>query len=66
MWYLIIWRFLFVYIGAKIFSKMISKVIANRRAVYPAQYNIEEVTVEEIKTILQAANWAPTHRRTEP
>ena len=63
MWYLIIWRFLFVYIGAKIFRKMI---IANRRAVYPAQYNIEEVTVEEIKTILQAANWAPTHRRTEP
>ncbi|MBW2936957.1 nitroreductase [Aureisphaera sp. CAU 1614] len=45
---------------------MISKIIANRRAVYPAQYNMEEVTVEEIKTILQAANWAPTHRRTEP
>lgn len=41
-------------------------VIETRRAVYPAQYNSEEITKEEIETILAAANWAPTHRRTEP
>jgi len=45
---------------------MISRIIENRRAVYPAQYNAEAITKEEINTILEAANWAPTHRRTEP
>lgn len=55
-----------MYIGTKIIDIMISKIIARRRAVYPAQYNTEIITPEEIKTILQTANWAPTHRRTEP
>ncbi|MCB0457647.1 MAG: nitroreductase [Flavobacteriaceae bacterium] len=45
---------------------MILETIKNRRAVYPAQYNTEEISKEEIQTILAAANWAPTHRRTEP
>lgn len=40
--------------------------IRTRRAVYPTQYNSEEITKIELDTILQAANWAPTHRRTEP
>ncbi len=40
--------------------------IKSRRAVFPAQYNSEEILKEEIETILEAANWAPTHRRTEP
>lgn len=42
------------------------ELIRSRRAVFPAQYNSEKITQEEIKTILEAANWAPTHRRTEP
>jgi nitroreductase len=41
-------------------------LIKSRRAVFPAQYNSEEITKDELKTILEAANWAPTHRRTEP
>lgn len=45
---------------------MIAKTISNRRAVFPVQYNSEAISKEDIKTILEAANWAPTHRRTEP
>lgn len=46
--------------------KKIQDIIAERRAVFPRQYNQEEITHEEIETILKAANWAPTHKRTEP
>lgn len=46
-------------------SKMID-IIKSRRAVFPPRYNSEEITREELETILEAANWAPTHRRTEP
>lgn len=45
---------------------MISEIIKNRRAVFPAQYNSQPITKGEILSILEAANWAPTHRRTEP
>ncbi|MGO3181622.1 MAG: nitroreductase family protein [Aequorivita sp.] len=45
---------------------MISETIKNRRAVFPVQYNNQPITKEEILTILEAANWAPTHKRTEP
>jgi len=44
----------------------ISEIIKSRRAVFPAQYNNEPIGREEIMKILEAANWAPTHRRTEP
>lgn len=47
-------------------EKMISEIIKNRRAVYPAQYNDEPIKREEIEKILETANWAPTHRKTEP
>ena len=45
---------------------MISEVIKNRRAVFPAQYNGENISEEEISAILEAAHFAPTHKRTEP
>lgn len=45
---------------------MISEIIKNRRAVYPVQYNEQPILKEEIEKILKSANWAPTHRRTEP
>ncbi len=45
---------------------MISKTIKNRRAVFPAQYNNQPITKKEILTVLESANWAPTHKRTEP
>lgn len=45
---------------------MILSIIKSRRAVYPEQYNKDPISSEEIMKILEAANWAPTHRRTEP
>ncbi|MDC8002850.1 nitroreductase [Aureisphaera galaxeae] len=45
---------------------MILDIIEKRRAVFPVQYNNNPISEEELNTILQAANWAPTHRRTEP
>lgn len=45
---------------------MITQLIKTRRSVFPAQYNDTEVTKAELKTILESANWAPTHRKTEP
>jgi len=45
---------------------MISEIIRNRRAVFPEQYNDQPISKEEISTVLEAANWAPTHKRTEP
>ena len=32
----------------------------------PKDLSGEKVTREEVETILEAANWAPTHHRTEP
>ncbi|MDC8001733.1 nitroreductase [Aequorivita todarodis] len=45
---------------------MISEIIKNRRAVFPAQYNNQPISKEEVLAILESANWAPTHKRTEP
>ncbi len=45
---------------------MILKIIKNRRSVYPPQYNDTPITREDIYDILEAANYAPTHKRTQP
>jgi len=45
---------------------MINETIKTRRAVFPAQYNGQPISREEILNILESANWAPTHKRTEP
>ncbi len=45
---------------------MIFELIKNRRAVFPAQYNDKPLSEDALKKVLEAANWAPTHRRTEP
>jgi len=42
------------------------KVIRSRRSIYPRAYNEEEITDEEIWHILENANWAPNHKKTEP
>lgn len=46
--------------------KSIADIIRKRRSIYPHQYNDEQVTKEEIQELLKVANWAPTHRKTEP
>tara|TARA_R110002051_G_scaffold99857_1_gene170217 strand:- start:22869 stop:23429 length:561 start_codon:yes stop_codon:yes gene_type:complete len=45
---------------------MILEILKNRRSIFPAQYNDTPIPKEAIETILEAANWAPTHRKTEP
>ena len=45
---------------------MILDIIKKRRAVFPAQYNNKAIEKETLLHVLEAANWAPTHRRTEP
>ena len=32
----------------------------------PDQYNDSPIKEEELKKILEVANWAPTHKKTEP
>lgn len=45
---------------------MIFDLIKKRRSVFPAQYNDKPITKADIEKILEAANWAPTHKKTEP
>ena len=45
---------------------MILDIIKQRRAVFPIQYNDRAIEKDKLLTVLEAANWAPTHRRTEP
>lgn len=45
---------------------MIFDLIKKRRSVFPAQYNDKPITKSDIEKILEAANWAPTHKKTEP
>ena len=45
---------------------MILDIIKRRRAVFPVQYNERPIEKELLLKVVEAANWAPTHRRTEP
>ena len=44
----------------------ISRLLRSRRSVYPAMYTGEVVDDSIIKDMLENANWAPTHKLTEP
>ncbi|MGV6829005.1 MAG: nitroreductase family protein [Flavobacteriales bacterium] len=45
---------------------MIEQVIQQRRSVYPPQYNHTPIQKQEIEELLEAANFAPTHKKTQP
>lgn len=45
---------------------MLAEIIKNRRAIYPDAYSNKPILKTEVEQILEAANWAPTHKRTEP
>lgn len=45
---------------------MIFDLIRNRRSIFPDQYNDRDIDRETLELLLEAANWAPTHKRTEP
>lgn len=44
----------------------LNHIIRNRRAVFPPMYTGELIEEGIIWNILENANWAPTHKRTEP
>lgn len=44
----------------------IKDIIKKRRAIFPAQYNNRPILKADILDLLEAANCAPTHRKTEP
>ena len=46
--------------------ELLKKVIEKRRAIFPNQFSDDKISDEVIHEILESANWAPTHRRTEP
>lgn len=37
-----------------------------RRSVYPHQFSDKNIAQDDLKKLLETANWAPTHRKTEP
>ena len=47
-------------------AEQINALIRSRRAIYPKTYTDEPIPKEIIEIILENANWAPTHRLTEP
>ncbi|MBA4058567.1 MAG: nitroreductase, partial [Marivirga sp.] len=47
-------------------TELVNKVIQSRRSVFQQQYSGEPVSDQIVKQILYNANWAPTHKLTEP
>lgn len=45
---------------------MIFDLIKERRSIFPAQYIDKPIAKVTLEKILEAANWAPTHKKTEP
>ncbi|MGX1928595.1 nitroreductase family protein [Flagellimonas sp. 2504JD4-2] len=45
---------------------MVFDLIKNRRSIFPVQYNDRPIEKETIQKLLEAANWAPNHKKTEP
>ncbi|MHA4896191.1 nitroreductase family protein [Pedobacter sp. PWIIR3] len=46
--------------------EIISSIIKRRRSIFPISYTGEQIPVEVIKQILESANYAPTHKLTQP
>lgn len=46
--------------------EFVSQLLRERRSIYPTQYTGEAVDDSIINEMLENANWAPTHRLTEP
>ncbi len=45
---------------------LVTELIRQRRSIFPQQYSGKPVSREEVELMLENANWAPTHGRTEP
>lgn len=46
--------------------EILSKIIKNRRSIFPASYIQKEIPTEIIEQIIESANYAPTHKLTQP
>ena len=46
--------------------EQVTELIRKRRAIFPKTYNSKAITREVIEEILENANWAPTHKLTQP
>lgn len=46
--------------------EQINELIRKRRSIFPKMYNGKAIPKEVIEQILENANWAPTHKMTEP
>jgi len=46
--------------------EVLQSIIKRRRSVFPVSFTPEEISVEAIETILESANYAPTHKLTQP
>lgn len=44
----------------------IFELIKSRRSVFPNQFTGQPIAKNTLQKILETANWAPTHRKTEP
>jgi len=44
----------------------ITQLIRHRRSIFPAAYNGKAISKDILEEVLENANWAPTHRFTEP
>lgn len=44
----------------------VNRLIKNRRSIFPKMYTGEEVPRNVVEQMLENANWAPTHKFTEP
>ena len=47
-------------------TEKVHALLRERKSVYPKQYIEKEISKEIIQEILESANWAPTHKMTEP
>jgi len=46
--------------------EILKDIIVNRRAIFPSQFSKIKVEEKDILRILEMANWAPSHKKTEP
>lgn len=46
--------------------EVLSSIIQRRRSIFPQSYTAEEIPAEAIHQVLDSANYAPTHKLTQP
>ncbi len=46
--------------------EQVSELIRKRRAIFPKTYNKRPISRDVIEEVLENANWAPTHKLTQP